>query len=317
MILYTIPDGAAGARDAVTHRERWLASGQRVLVDLPGSGGQGAHRWPVFCRVSAARKPWVTLLHGAPTSSWDYARLAPLLDGQVSTLAFDFLGFGASDKPDIAYSIPAQADLTEAVWARHHLPSTWVVAHGYGALVALELLARQARARLAVPLLGLVLLNGPLYGPRSSVPLGLRLLQAPVLGAALSPLATRGAFFSTMRRLFRSPGEPSDELLAQHWIALEERGGRRVLRSLLHDGRDLAAHHERWAWALDAEVCPAHFVWGLDDPLDGPLASEIQRRRPRAPFLGLPQVGHFPHVEDPVTVADAVLGAALGERRGG
>src|SRR5258708_26345866 len=94
--------------------EAWFASGQRVPVTLPGQR-QAVH---LFCRV-AGSGPWVTLLHGFPTCSWDWAEIADALTPERQLLLPDLLGFGDSDKPaGHAYSLVEQADLVEALW-RH------------------------------------------------------------------------------------------------------------------------------------------------------------------------------------------------------
>src|SRR5262249_62054689 len=96
----------------------WLASGERIEIDLESGS------WHVFVRT-AGSGPWLTLLHGFPTSSWDWAAVARLLEPTFRVLAFDFLGFGDSDKPrDHEYSIDEQADLTEVLWRRFVVEAT-------------------------------------------------------------------------------------------------------------------------------------------------------------------------------------------------
>src|SRR3954451_9511532 len=59
------------------------------------------------------------LLHGFPSSSYDWRELLDELP-ERHVVAFDFLGFGLSDKPpDHDYTLVWQADLTEAV-AKHY-----------------------------------------------------------------------------------------------------------------------------------------------------------------------------------------------------
>ena len=78
--------------------------------------------WGVPVRVAG---PWLTLLHGFPTSSWDWAPVAPALAARYRLLALDFLGFGASAKPRRhRYRIAEQADLVEALWRHHGVTST-------------------------------------------------------------------------------------------------------------------------------------------------------------------------------------------------
>lgn len=58
----------------------------------------------------------VVLLHGFPTSSWDWHYQWDELAKHYRVVTFDLLGFGYSDKPhNYRYSIHKQADLTMAL----------------------------------------------------------------------------------------------------------------------------------------------------------------------------------------------------------
>ena len=87
--------------------------------------------------------PLLVLLHGFPTSSYDWRHLIERSPGKA-ILAFDFLGFGLSDKPrDHSYTLSWQADLTEELVRRHsNGEPVYVCAHDLGTSVATELLAR-------------------------------------------------------------------------------------------------------------------------------------------------------------------------------
>jgi pimeloyl-ACP methyl ester carboxylesterase len=86
----------------------------------------------------------LTLLHGFPTSSLDWAGMFDRLSPERRLLALDFLGFGNSDKPKPhRYSLLEQADAVEAAWKHLGYERTALVAHDYGVSVAQELLARR------------------------------------------------------------------------------------------------------------------------------------------------------------------------------
>jgi pimeloyl-ACP methyl ester carboxylesterase len=70
----------------------WCAGGSRIDVEIGGVARQ------IFRRIDGDGA-WLTLLHGWPTSSFDWAHVAPQLATRRKLLAFDFLGFGDSDKP--------------------------------------------------------------------------------------------------------------------------------------------------------------------------------------------------------------------------
>ena len=141
----------------VADLEGWWEGGEHVQIAL------GAGDRTIFLRTDG-RGPSMTLLHGFPSSSHDWARLAAALGETHSLLMPDFLGFGASEKPaGHRYSLLEQADLVEAIWARCGIVSTKIVAHDYAVSVAEELLARRAEGVLAVELEEVHLLNGGIY----------------------------------------------------------------------------------------------------------------------------------------------------------
>ena len=71
----------------------------------------------IFCVDSGELdKPVIFLIHGFPTSSWDWAPIWAALNASYRLVALDMLGFGFSDKPrSHRYSIMEQADLCEAL----------------------------------------------------------------------------------------------------------------------------------------------------------------------------------------------------------
>ena len=87
----------------------------------------------------------VTLFHGFPASSFDWANVVPELAGsgyRVTTL--DLLGYGSSDKPHpYPYTLMEQASLVPAVWGDLGIDGTALVAHDYGVSVAQELTLRR------------------------------------------------------------------------------------------------------------------------------------------------------------------------------
>lgn len=72
----------------------------------------------IFVRYREGADPALVLLHGFPSSSFDFRALLPLLGGNA-ILTFDFLGFGLSAKPRRhGYGLFWQANLTEELMRR-------------------------------------------------------------------------------------------------------------------------------------------------------------------------------------------------------
>lgn len=97
----------------------------------------------------------VLFLHGIPTHSYLWRDLLPVAALNHRAIALDLSGFGRSEKHSSwDYSVAAQADAVRSALRQLDVERTAIVAHDLGALVAVELLARE-------PELGshLVLLN--------------------------------------------------------------------------------------------------------------------------------------------------------------
>ncbi|MEZ5894136.1 MAG: alpha/beta fold hydrolase [Parvularculaceae bacterium] len=122
------------------------------------------HRIANWTRATSESKQWLLLIHGFPTSSWDWTALWDDLAHDFNLAALDMLGFGLSDKPaDIRYSILDQADLQEALLERLGVSEAHLFVHDYGNTVGQELLARAQDGALSFKINSVVFLNGGLF----------------------------------------------------------------------------------------------------------------------------------------------------------
>jgi pimeloyl-ACP methyl ester carboxylesterase len=283
--------------------EAWWSDGERARVRL----GDSDHM--IFLRRMGVG-PTMTLLHGFPSSSYDWARVTPRLAADHALLLFDFLGFGASEKPaQHDYSIHEQADLVETLWARERITSTVVVAHDYAVSVTQELLARRAEGTLTVELLAVHLLNGGLYPDVYRPQPGQTALLDPEQGPQISAHLTEELWSAALQPTFAEDFDATADT-AEIWRAMSRDDGQRIIHRLIRYMVDRTDHCERWVSALENTDVPLSFVWGLLDPISGAhMADRIQERLPAAPLLALEDVGHWPALEAPDRVAAAVLAA--------
>jgi pimeloyl-ACP methyl ester carboxylesterase len=281
--------------------EQWWASGRRVEVRLGG-----AAREIFVLRMGAGEA--MTMLHGFPSSSHDWAGVAPTLAQHHALLLPDFLGFGASDKPaDHAYSLQEQADLVESLWELEGIASTALVAHDYGVSVAQELLARRGEGRLGVELTAVRFLNGGLYPDlHRPEPTQLALLD-PEQGPQISSAITEELFAMALGPTF-ARGFDASEASADIWQATARADGQALAHRLIAYIPDRARYEERWVGALQATDVSLAFIWGMLDPVSGAhMAERIRERLPGAPLLALDEVAHWPQLEAPERVAAALL----------
>ena len=100
------------------------------------------HNFPE--RLEASSKDTLLLLHGFPTASYDFDKVWSQLERDFNVLAFDFLGFGFSDKPSsLNYTLMMQADLAEHILCQYGVKEFHILSHDYGDTVAQELLYRK------------------------------------------------------------------------------------------------------------------------------------------------------------------------------
>lgn len=289
----------AGARS-------WAAVGARETV--------GAHS--IHVRAIEGADPAIVLLHGFPSSSYDFRTLVPLL-GDGAILTFDFLGFGLSDKPAGGdYRLFRQADLVEEL-VRRHLPGRPVtlVAHDMGTSVATELMARDLDGSGSLDLAGVVLFNGSIVLDKASLTPSQRLLRSR-LGPLAARLSNRRVFRQQFGSLFSAEHPLTDAEEEDQWALLCHNGGRTRGHELIAYLDERVAHARRWHGAIRDWPGPLNLIWGMRDPVATPAVLDALRElRPGVPVEELEELGHYPQIEDPERVAAAIEGAMAGGQR--
>ena len=76
--------------------------------------------WDSIFFLSGSAKETIILIHGFPTSSFDYFDVIDQLSEKYRVVVFDHIGFGFSDKPssNYTYSLLDQAEQALALWTR-------------------------------------------------------------------------------------------------------------------------------------------------------------------------------------------------------
>lgn len=272
---------------------QWQAKGHRfefvghnIFTRMDGTGGA------------------LLLIHGFPTSSFDWALLWPELATRFQLHTIDMLGFGLSDKPiDYAYSIMASADQWQAYVQSQGLKEVSILAHDYGDTVAQELLARQLEGSLPFKINKICLLNGGIF-PEATFPILMQKLLLSKVGPFVARLTNFRRFSSSMRKICKAP--LNDDLLLEHWQLLIRANGRLVLPKIIQYIRERRTNRARWVGALQQANIPLCLINGVEDPISG--ASIVKRWRellPNASVLELQSVGHYPQWESPDEIKTA------------
>jgi pimeloyl-ACP methyl ester carboxylesterase len=253
----------------------------------------------IFCIDNGRQDaPVILLLHGYPTSSWDWEALWSSLDAEFRLVALDMLGFGFSEKPfPCDYPIARQADIVEALVEQLELTQFHVLAHDYGDTVAQELLARQ-NALARPQWLSLCCLNGGLFPETHHARPVQRLLLSP-LGGLLTLLIREKQLRRTLTTIFGPQTPPSAQLVHDFWNLISHNNGRRVMRGLISYMPQRIRCRERWVGALQNSRVPVALINGAMDPVSGVHMVARYREVVGEPafLLSLPRIGHYPQVE--------------------
>src|SRR3954447_6815765 len=248
--------------------------------------------------------PLLLLLHGFPSSSYDW-RFLLKEEPERNVLAFDFLGFGLSDKPPgHDYSLFWQADLAEELVRRHGGGRpVFVLAHDMGTSVANELMARDIEGRLEMDLSGILLFNGSMVLEAASPILGQRLLRSR-FGPILARLSSQRVFRQQFGSVFGDEHPLSDEEAADQWSLICHNGGRALGHRLISYMDQREEHAERWHGAIREWPGELSLAWGLLDRVaTTDVLAALRELRPSVPVTELPGLAHYPQIEAPAQIA--------------
>lgn len=258
----------------------------------------------VFYRREGRGTP-LLLVHGYPTSSWDWAPIWSELTARFDVIAADMLGFGFSDKPrGHRYSIHEQADLQAALRSHLDVRSFHALVHDYGVTVGQELLARQRDGDTG--LLSIAFLNGGLF-PETHRARPIQKLLASRLGPWIARLSRERTFARSLAAVFGPRTQPTPDELHAFWQLASRDDGMRALAGLIGYMKERKRFRERWVGALVETRVPLLVVNGALDPVSGAhMIERLLELRPGTDVVRL-DVGHYPQIEAPRAVLDAYL----------
>ncbi len=274
-------------------------------VALPGSGVS-----LFLYDAGPAEAPALVLVHGLGNEADTWRYVFPHLSERLRVIAVDLPGFGRSDKPRRAYTVPFFCDALLELLDAMGIARAGLVGHSLGAVIA-HFAALQRPDRVE----RLVLVGGSLFAPSQKLDAATLLFLIPGVGEylyrrfqkdadaayrSLEPYyahldglpeserefvyrrvnervaddAQRRAFFSTLRRLAL-------------WLPGQQRGLRERLAGL---------------------AVPTLVIWGEADRIN-PVAmgQALAEAQPSARLVVVPGAGHNVQEEAPDAVAEAIL----------
>jgi pimeloyl-ACP methyl ester carboxylesterase len=277
--------------------------------------GRGSHRALLGHQIftvdiparSPALQPPLLVLHGFPTSSFDFHRVVDRLAERRRVLLFDMLGYGFSDKPDRPYTFSLQADIAIAFVEDVGVDRLGLLTHDVGDTLGGELLARQLEGSWAAEVTDRAMTNGSIYHRLAQLSAGQEFLLAlPDERLGADAQLDGSTVMDGVAATFSPATTVDAEELSAQWSMIAERDGTALLPRLIRYIEERRVHEPRYTGAIESHPSPVVVVWGEDDPIAVPaMTDHLGHRRPDVGLRLLAGVGHYPMVEAP----DRFLGA--------
>jgi pimeloyl-ACP methyl ester carboxylesterase len=260
----------------------------------------------------AGEEPAIILMHGFPDNLHLYDRLAPFLSPRRRVVTFDFLGWGASDKPaGYAYTATSQGLELEAVIQQLALSQVILVAHDASGPPAIDWALAQPE-RVA----GLVLLNTYYCDmPTLRAPEAIWLFSTPwVRNVArfVSKLHDNWLFRRMygwqVGRFFRDAGIRNEfvPLLYRQFEATPS--AQPAFFSLNEDLGPTLRSRAKMMPRLRAFKRPVRIIFGAADPyLNKGVAQRFHELLPTSELFLLPGARHYVQMDEPEAVAQLIL----------
>lgn len=292
--------------------EQWYQAGSEFEWTSTTADNNGAQVKVRYRTFGDADKPQLLLVHGYPTSSFDFREMIALLEDDYSIATLDFPGFGFSDKPQTNYSYLLEDDaalLDYFVREIVHFDDFALFTHDRGVSVGLALLGHyldnpDPGYRINYHFLS----NSGMFLPLANLTSGQTVLLDPVRGPeSIASLKARPRLTS---------GDPVQVAYADIQAFNDGLGAR------LHVGKYLlerVANEYRWLDNLPRSPVPVAYIWGLLDPVNPVRIANyvwdryLNAREVESSYWIVPMAGHYPQRDQPQAIAKIVRLALTGQ----
>nr|WP_298992879.1 alpha/beta hydrolase [uncultured Polaribacter sp.] len=260
---------------------------------------------------SDPKKETLVILHGYPTSSYDYHKVFPQLAKKYRVILHDHLGFGFSEKPlDFSYSLIEQADIALQLWKQLGLKKVVLLAHDYGTSVCTEIIARHNKQQINLQIDKLILSNGSIHIEFSKLRTIQKLLKNKYTGKWVARLTNYPIFKRNMRNVYFDKTKVTDEELKEMWLQLEYNNGRNVIHLLTNYINERYYFWHRWVGAVKETSIKTTIIWAENDPIAIPKIAELLHKEiSYSKIFWMKNCGHFLMLEQPKEWSSLVLKA--------
>lgn len=266
----------------------------------------------IYVRDYAGAEPAIILMHGFPDNVHLYDRLVPYLSPARRVITFDFLGWGASDKPrGYPYTAKNQEGDLDAVIKQLKLAQVVLVAHDASGPPAIDWALHHSEQTAALVLLNTYYCAMPTLRP----PEAIFLFSTPIVRSVARPISMmfnhfifRRMYWWQVGRFFRDAEVRNQfvPLLYQQFDATPS--ARPAFFALNEDLLSAVRAGTKTAPGLKEFNRPVRIIFGDADPyLNKGVAQKFHELFARSDLFLLPGARHFVQMDEPEEVARLIL----------
>jgi haloalkane dehalogenase len=277
------------------YREHWVPRG----------------RYQLSAREYPGQEPTVVLMHGFPDDLHLYDRLVPELAGR-RLVVFDFLGWGASDKPTgYPYTAANQTGDLDAVLEHLQLGSVVLVAHDASGPPAINWALDHPQRVAALVLLNTYYARMPGLRP----PEAIRVFSTPVVRSVARPVSRlfgdllfRRMYRWQVGRFFRDPEVREQFLPLLYRQFAVSPSAHEAFFGLNRDLLPTVAAGTATVPRLRHFGRPVRIIFGAADPyLNAAVARRFHELFPTSELFLLEGARHYVQLDEPQQVARLIL----------
>jgi pimeloyl-ACP methyl ester carboxylesterase len=257
-------------------------------------------------------KPILCILHGFPTSSYDYWKVFDVFAESYRVIIHDHLGFGFSDKPTkYSYSLVEQTDIALSLWNSLGVNKAIILAHDYGTSILTEILARDNQGFCSINIEKIILCNGSMHIELAQLRLMQKLLRNSFFGPIIAKLFNIKTLGENLKAIYFDSDKLSEQEVGAIWEMMIYNQGRDVIAKISRYTFERQFFWERWIGALRETELPIEIVWPDSDPIAvSKMATVIETETKNSNLHWLKDAGHFPMLEAPKRWSQLVLEVA-------
>jgi pimeloyl-ACP methyl ester carboxylesterase len=257
----------------------------------------------------------ILLIHGYPTSSYDFSRLSKQLSRDSYVCSLDTPGYGFSDKPrnGYRYSVFDDARLVD-YFVRDvvGMRGFALVTHDKGDSVGLALLQiYQSYAVKPYTINHHILTNGNIFLPLAQLSVLQKMLLNPYGGPVLSSLIDGSQLATGLARATYTPALTAGEIDALASI-FDYQNGIKVEHDIIQYLNERKVNEVKWLEMLRRSDIPTTLIWGEKDTIapiavpDYVWANYLRDRASAGGYWRIPCANHYLQVDQPELLATLI-----------